>query len=304
MVTLNSALGGTATSGSGNDYTHTALSGTTITIPAGQTGATATVTFSVTPQQDTDAEGTETIQVSGTLTGFTVNAASVSLVDDERPHVDSVALVSTGPYRAGDTVRARVTFSEAVDVSGSPALQLRFAPNYGRKNMTFDATRSATNTTTLEFTYTVRRPNISTQGIAFYANQLTLPSGASIRRTGTTVDADLAHARVDHNADHKVDALTPPLTRVSAFRSEVVLHYHPNLVYAAPPEVLDVNSVPGGGRFHRAGERPQGEAGLIQPGADQRLRGEAHPGGAPAPAAQRRAELDGYLPAGREPDPG
>ena len=245
-VTLNSALGGTATLNTDYSVT-TALSPTSITIPAGQSSATAS--FSITTQTDTDVEGTETVVVSGSASGFTVNPATVSLVDDERPSITSVALVSTGPYKAGDTVRARVTFSEAVDVTGSPVLQLRFASNYGRKNMAFDTTKSLTNTTTLEFTYTVRPPNISTQGIAFYANQLTLPAGAAIRRTGTTVEADLAHARVDHNADHKVDALTPPLTRVSAFRSEVVLHYHPNLIWAAPPETLDANSVPAAGDF-------------------------------------------------------
>ena len=63
------------------------------------------------------------------------------------------------------------------------------------------------------------------------------------------MDADLAYRRVDHDSDHKVDALTPPLGSLSAFRSEVVLHYHPNLVYAAPPEVLDIGSVPGAGDF-------------------------------------------------------
>lgn len=185
--------------------------------------------------------------MSGSASGFTVNPATLSIVDDDKPSVSSVALVSTGPYKAGDTVRARVTFSEAVDVTGSPVLQMRFASNYGLKNMALDTTKSLTNTTTLDFTYRVRPPNISTQGIAFYANRLTLPQGAAIRRAGTTVDADLAYRKVDHDDSHKVDALTPPLTRLSAFRSEVVLHYHPNLVYAAPPEVLDTGSVPGAG---------------------------------------------------------
>ena len=242
-MNLNSTLGGTATLNT--DYTHTALSPTSVTIPAGQTSATAT--FSITTQTDTDVEGTETITVSGSASGFTVNPATLSIVDDDKPSVSSVALVSTGPYKAGDTVRARVTFSEAVDVTGSPVLQMRFASNYGLKNMALDTTKSLTNTTTLDFTYRVRPPNISTQGIAFYANRLTLPQGAAIRRAGTTVDADLAYRKVDHDDSHKVDALTPPLTRLSAFRSEVVLHYHPNLVYAAPPEVLDTGSVPGAG---------------------------------------------------------
>ena len=278
VVTLNGTLGGTATAGSGNDYTHTALSATSITIPAGQTSGSTTVTFNVTPIQDTTVEGTETIQVTGSATGFTVNPARINLTDDDRPSIASVALVSTPPYKLGDTVRARVTFNEAVDVNGSPVLQLRFATNYGRKDMTFDTTRSTTNTTTLEFTYTVRMPDLSTDGIAFYANQLRLPQGATIRRTGTTVDADLAYSKVDHNPSHTVDALAPPLTRIAAFRSEVVLYYHPNLVWSAPPEVLDTDSIPDASDFVVRVNGQQSGSGSLRSGADQRLCGEAHLG--------------------------
>ena len=85
-VTLNSALGGTASAGTGNDYTHTNLPAS-ITIPADSLSASAT-TFSITPLHDRIDEGTgETILVRGSWTvgGTTLNAnpATIRLTDDD-----------------------------------------------------------------------------------------------------------------------------------------------------------------------------------------------------------------------------
>ena len=52
-----------------------------ITIPA--TEARATGAFTVTPVDDTIAEGDETLQVSGTATGLTVNPATLAIGDDD-----------------------------------------------------------------------------------------------------------------------------------------------------------------------------------------------------------------------------
>ena len=141
-----------------------------------------------------------------------------AVVNLGRPRVASVALVSTPTadvdgngtpetYKQGDVVRARVTFTTAVDVVGSPVLTLRFV---GEKAMTFDTGRSRTNTTTLEFTYTVVAPNGS-PGIGFDANALSLGDGVSIRAAGGTVDANLEFAQVAHDAGHKVDGAPPRL---------------------------------------------------------------------------------------------
>ena len=80
VVAITATPAGTATRNT--DYTHTTLP-TSITIPAGQFKADAGSTFSITPTQDTTVEGTETIAVSGTLAGYTVNAASIDLTDDD-----------------------------------------------------------------------------------------------------------------------------------------------------------------------------------------------------------------------------
>ena len=80
--------GGTATSGT--DYA--AVSDFTVTIP--KETASGTGTFTLTPTQDTIAEGDETIDVTGTADGFTVTKAEMTLTDDETPgrdHADHLA---------------------------------------------------------------------------------------------------------------------------------------------------------------------------------------------------------------------
>ena len=69
--------GGTATSGT--DYT--AVPDFTVTIP--QQTASGTATFTLTPTNDTIAEGDESIDVTGAADGFTVTKAEVTLTDDE-----------------------------------------------------------------------------------------------------------------------------------------------------------------------------------------------------------------------------
>ncbi len=106
-VTLDSTLGGTATVGAGNDYTHSALSATTITIPEGQFGGSTTVTFDVTPLQDPAYEGAETIQVLGltTVGGLTVNAATLQLNDADVPRIDLSVDTDSGSAGTQTTIR-------------------------------------------------------------------------------------------------------------------------------------------------------------------------------------------------------
>ena len=158
-----------------------------------------------------DAAGNEVAGFTDqAVTNVTMPVVSaVALVSE--PTVDADGNGTKETYKPGDTVRARVTFDGPVDVAGSPVLKLQFDPEFGEKSMTFDATKGRTNVTTLEFTYTVVAGNLSTQGIAFYANKLSVGQGVSIRRAGTQVNADLAFARVDHDAAHKVDGVAPAL---------------------------------------------------------------------------------------------
>ena len=88
-VTLD--LGGTATEAANGDYTASwSPSNRQITIPAGSDAGSAGVTLTLTPQQDTAAEGDETIVVQGTavvqdtaMGALTVQVATVTLQDDD-----------------------------------------------------------------------------------------------------------------------------------------------------------------------------------------------------------------------------
>ena len=75
VVTV-SVGGGTA---AGEDYA--AVSSFDVTIAA--TEGSGTGTFTLTPVDDTVAEGSETLEVSGTTTGLTVNAAELTLTDND-----------------------------------------------------------------------------------------------------------------------------------------------------------------------------------------------------------------------------
>ena len=79
-VTVGVGAGGDSAV-SGTDYG--AVSGFTVTIPAGRTSGSAP--FTLTPTDDTLVEGNETIMVSGTNVALTVNGTSLTLTDDEEP---------------------------------------------------------------------------------------------------------------------------------------------------------------------------------------------------------------------------
>ena len=141
------------------------------------------------------------IAVKGTLgTTTTTNTA---------PAVDSIAFSSVpnnNTYGIGDEIEATVTFSEAVDITGTPQLELDFAGTPKAAACTADTGTEAT-----LCSYTVVMGDSAPNGIAIAANKLTL-NGGTITATGsTTITADLDHAAVAIDADHKVDGIRPTL---------------------------------------------------------------------------------------------
>ena len=132
---------------------------------------------------------------------------SVALTVDG-PAVSSVALTSApgsdNTYAIGDSVAATVTFDAAVDITGSPQLELDFDGNAKAAGCSTD-----TNTTTMACSYTVAVGDSAPDGVAIAANKLT---GGTIYATGsTTINADLDHTAVAIDADHKVDGIRPTL---------------------------------------------------------------------------------------------
>ena len=125
----------------------------------------------------------------------------------EGPAVSSVEITSTptnATYAIGDAVEATVTFDAAVDITGSPQLELDFDGTAKAAACT-----AATNTTTMACSYTVAVGDSAPNGIAIAANKLT---GGTIYATGsTTTNADLDHVAVAIDAGHKVDGIRPTL---------------------------------------------------------------------------------------------
>ena len=125
------------------------------------------------------------------------------------PAVTRVAITSDAgdddTYSLAQTIHVEVTFSEAVTVTGAPRLKIRMDPA-GRKVWADYSGGSGTDT--LTFAYTVVQPNISQRGIAVLGRTLEL-NGGTIRSTTTQTDADLRHARLNHDPQHKVDWRQP-----------------------------------------------------------------------------------------------
>ena len=84
------------------------------------------------------------------------------------------------------TSNARVTFSEAVDITGSAAAGAGLC----RQRRKAAICTAATNTTTMECSYTVAENDSAPNGIAIAANKLTLNGGA-ITLNGTITTAVL-----------------------------------------------------------------------------------------------------------------
>ena len=138
------------------------------------------------------------------------NAVCLALTVDG-PEVSSVALTSApgsdNTYAIGDAVAATVTFDAAVDITGSPQLELDFD---GTAKAAGCAT--GTNTTTMACSYTVLTGDSAPNGVAIAANKLT---GGTITATGSTITADLDHTAVMIDAGHKVDGIRPTLVTTS-----------------------------------------------------------------------------------------
>ena len=92
-----------------------------------------------------------------------------------------------------------MTFSEAVDITGTPQLELDFADTPKSA-----ACGAATDTTTMLCSYTVAVGDSAPNGIAIAANKLTLNGGMIYATGSTTTTAVLAHAAVAIDAAHAV----------------------------------------------------------------------------------------------------
>ena len=120
---------------------------------------------------------------------------SVTNLTGVAPAVTGVAVASDAgadnTYGLGDEIRVRLTFMEAVNVTGSPRLKIKMDPRWGEFWADYDR---GSGTDTLTFVYTVAEPNTSPQGIAVLANTLELNGGKIRLMSDRTIDARLGHA--------------------------------------------------------------------------------------------------------------
>ena len=186
----------------------------TLTLATALTSATQAVTVSYAdPTAGDDASGIEDL-AGNDADSFTDQMVTNRFGSTTAPTVTGVALTSdpgnaTYGYKIGDAVEATVTFSAAVDITGTPQLELDFAGTPKPANCT-----AATNTTTMVCSYTVAVGDVAAGGIAIAPNKLT---GGTIYATGsTTISADLDHGAVAIDANHKVDGIRPTLVTTGA----------------------------------------------------------------------------------------
>ncbi len=139
-------------------------------------------------------------------------AGSAQAQNAAAPSVTAVALTSDAgdddTYILGDTISVTLTFSEAVEVTGTPQVAIDMDPAaWGTKRAAY---ASGTGTSSLTFAHTVVEPNYSTQGIAVLEDTLEL-NGGTIRSVASQTDAGLSHDGLGHDPDHKVDwRISPP----------------------------------------------------------------------------------------------
>ena len=191
-------------------------------------GSALTSTATITVAMMADAVEDSVGNINDALAATAVTNA---ITDD--PVVSSVALTSSpgvdNTYGIGDAVEATVTFSAAVDITGTPQLELDFAGTAKAAACT-----AATNTTTMVCAYEVVEGDVAAGGVAIGANKLT---GGTITATGsTTITADLTHAAVAASTSHKVDGSRPTLVTTgtdapttSTDGTQVILTFSENL---------------------------------------------------------------------------
>ena len=243
-----------ATDGLDNVFYHyqwIRVDGTTVTELDGETGATYTATADDVTKDiqvrvifDDDVRNQEYPRYSPQVT-----------VQETPPVVTGVALTSdpnddgrTGnddTYAIGDTVTATVTFDKAVDVTSGPQITLLFRTAEKAADCA-----AATNTTTMECSYTVLVNENASSGVGIKANTLALNSGTIYATGSTTNSATLTHSALALQSGHKVDGIRPALVqtgilspRTSGDGSEVILTFSKDIggVIRANITIYDAN---------------------------------------------------------------
>lgn len=169
---------------------------------------------SMTVQADTlvsalDAEGSVDVRfwdaTDSTWGSWTELNAAVPVVDETAPTVSSVAVPADGTYGIGDSLSFTVNWDEAVDVTGTPALNLDIGGSARQANYA-----SGTGTSALVFSYTVQSGDLDTNGIT--VSSLTLDGGTIVDQADTPNAANLTLNSVGATSGILVDGVAPVIS--------------------------------------------------------------------------------------------
>ena len=157
--------------------------------------------------------------------------------DTTPPEVSSLAITSNPgsdqTYAAEDEIEVTVTFSEMVEIEGTPQLRLRVGSR--TRTAGYD---SGTGTAALVFGYEVAEGDEDTDGVSIEAGRI-VRNGGTIEDEADN-DAELDHEAVAPQARHKVDGVRPSFQSAAVDGSSLTLTYG---------EALDGGSRPASGDF-------------------------------------------------------
>ena len=221
----------------GNDRSQFTLMG------GGRLAFTAAKDYEESDDSDRDGDYEVTVQVSDGFNAVEVDfTVRLQDVDDTAPTVSKLEITSDPgtdrTYAAEDEIQVTVTFSETVEVTGSPRLQIEL----GEGSRTADY-QGGSGTAALVFEYEVADGESDTDGLGVEADSL---SGGTIRDEARN-NAELDHDGLAADSGHKVDAVKPEL---AASGGAVVDGTTLTLTYDEP---LDRSSTPEEGDFTVAG---------------------------------------------------
>lgn len=168
--------------------------------------------------------GTYDVDASITRSGTIVTDASTSeLVISNNPTVSGIAITSSAgsdnTYAEGDDIQATVTFSSAVDVTGTPTLKINVGGTL--VNATYV---SGSGTANIVFKYTVVQDDLDLSGVSIPSDALAL-SGGTIYANGTTNAAVIKHSPLTDNPLHMVDAVKPVPLSAEAYQTQLDIYF-------------------------------------------------------------------------------
>ena len=185
--------------------------------------------------------------VSGAALRIASPAAAIE--GTKPPTVSKIEMSSIPPedrevYGVGDSIEITVTFSEILNVIGTPLLGLDVG------NVTREAVYTGgTGTAALTFSYSVAEGDEDTDGVSLEADSLSLGNG--VIEDGSENPAVLGHAGLEDQAGKRVDGIRPSLVtghEATVTGARLTLKYDEPLDRTSAPPAGDFKVTVGGDR--------------------------------------------------------